>query len=177
MAYKKETVCKNGLFTDYSDILRLHRHHDRALRADHQRGAAALAEHAVDHLDIRIQTLHRHLGLNGAGKTAAMHALSALALQEAAAELNAHRHLLLIGAGIDVLQELPAAVAGALNRVKEGIKIAGLDGGNLLEHAGVVVNEGGATAADVLALVELIKARVYDLFGVMLECEFRYVGE
>ncbi len=45
------------------------------------------------------------------------------------------------------------------------------------KHAGFVVNEGGATAADVLALVELIKARVYDLFGVMLECEFRYVGE
>ena len=45
------------------------------------------------------------------------------------------------------------------------------------KHAGFVVNEGGATAADVLALVELIKARVYDRFGVMLECEFRYVGE
>lgn len=45
------------------------------------------------------------------------------------------------------------------------------------KHAGFIVNDGDATAADVLALVELIKARVYDRFGVMLECEFRYVGE
>lgn len=45
------------------------------------------------------------------------------------------------------------------------------------KHAGFVVNEGDATAADVLALVELIKARVYEQFGVRLECEFKYIGE
>lgn len=45
------------------------------------------------------------------------------------------------------------------------------------KHAGFIVNEGGATAADVLALVELVKARVYEQFGVSLECEFKYVGE
>lgn len=45
------------------------------------------------------------------------------------------------------------------------------------KHAGFVVNDGGATAADVLALVELIKARVRDAFGVELECEFKYIGD
>ncbi len=45
------------------------------------------------------------------------------------------------------------------------------------KHAGFVVNEGGATAADVLALVELIKERVYEQCGVRLECEFKYVKE
>ena len=45
------------------------------------------------------------------------------------------------------------------------------------KHAGFVVNDGGATAADVLALVEQIKARVLDAFGVRLECEFEYVEE
>lgn len=43
------------------------------------------------------------------------------------------------------------------------------------KHAGFVVNDGGATAADVQALVELIRTRVYDRFGVCLECEFKYI--
>jgi UDP-N-acetylmuramate dehydrogenase len=45
------------------------------------------------------------------------------------------------------------------------------------KHAGFVVNDGGATAADVLALVEQIKERVHAQFGVSLECEFEYIGE
>lgn len=45
------------------------------------------------------------------------------------------------------------------------------------KHAGFVVNDGGATAADVLALVDLIKERVCAQFGVELECEFEYIGE
>ncbi len=45
------------------------------------------------------------------------------------------------------------------------------------KHAGFVVNDGGATAADVLALVEQIKQRVYAQFGVRLECEFEYIEE
>ena len=45
------------------------------------------------------------------------------------------------------------------------------------KHAGFVVNDGGATAADVLALVALIKQRVYAQSGVQLECEFEYIEE
>ena len=45
------------------------------------------------------------------------------------------------------------------------------------KHAGFVINTGNATAEDVLALVELIKEKVYSLFNVHLECEIRFVGE
>ena len=45
------------------------------------------------------------------------------------------------------------------------------------KHAGFIVNTGEATAADVLALVEIIKEKVNSMFGVMLECEIRFVGE
>ena len=45
------------------------------------------------------------------------------------------------------------------------------------KHAGFIVNTGDATASDVLSLIELIKEKVYALFGVALECEIRFVGE
>jgi UDP-N-acetylmuramate dehydrogenase len=44
-------------------------------------------------------------------------------------------------------------------------------------HANFVVNVGGATARDVLALVNLARARVRDRFGIVLETEVRLVGE
>jgi len=43
-------------------------------------------------------------------------------------------------------------------------------------HANFIVNRGGATAADVLALVELARARVRERLGVALEPEVRVVG-
>lgn len=45
------------------------------------------------------------------------------------------------------------------------------------KHAGFIVNTGDATASDVLSLIELIKEKVYAMFGVALECEIRFVGE
>jgi UDP-N-acetylmuramate dehydrogenase len=44
-------------------------------------------------------------------------------------------------------------------------------------HANFVVNRGGATARDVLALVRLARARVRDAFGITLEPEVRLAGE
>ena len=44
-------------------------------------------------------------------------------------------------------------------------------------HANFVVNRGGATARDVLALVRLARARVRERHGVELEPEVRLVGE
>jgi UDP-N-acetylmuramate dehydrogenase len=44
-------------------------------------------------------------------------------------------------------------------------------------HANFVSNLGGATARDVLALVNLARSRVRDRFGVELETEVRLVGE
>lgn len=44
-------------------------------------------------------------------------------------------------------------------------------------HANYVLNTGGATAADVLALVELVRARVRDRWGIELATEIKLVGE
>jgi UDP-N-acetylmuramate dehydrogenase len=44
------------------------------------------------------------------------------------------------------------------------------------KHAGIFVNVGGATAADVAALVREIRRRVYDKFHILLEPEVKTVG-
>jgi len=44
-------------------------------------------------------------------------------------------------------------------------------------HANFVVNLGGATARDVIALIRLARARVKEQFGIVLEPEVRLVGE
>ena len=43
-------------------------------------------------------------------------------------------------------------------------------------HANVIVNAGGATAADVTSLMEEMKEAVKDRFGVELEAEIRLLG-
>lgn len=45
------------------------------------------------------------------------------------------------------------------------------------KHAGFVVNKGGATADDVLALIEYIQKTVKEKFGVQLEPEVRLIGD
>lgn len=45
------------------------------------------------------------------------------------------------------------------------------------KHAGFIVNAGGATAADVLALIRHVREQVQDRFGVWLETEIRIIGE
>lgn len=45
------------------------------------------------------------------------------------------------------------------------------------KHAGFIVNLGDARAADVKALVEIIRATVFEQFGVLLEREIEYLGE
>ncbi|PKN30476.1 MAG: UDP-N-acetylenolpyruvoylglucosamine reductase, partial [Deltaproteobacteria bacterium HGW-Deltaproteobacteria-21] len=44
------------------------------------------------------------------------------------------------------------------------------------KHANFIVNVGGASAGDVLALMELARKRVWDLTRVELEPEIRVVG-
>jgi len=43
-------------------------------------------------------------------------------------------------------------------------------------HANIIVNAGQATAADVLALAEIMKSRVRERFGVTLEEEVMFLG-
>lgn len=65
--------------------------------------------------------------------------------------------------------------AGALIE-QSGLKGARIGGAQVSEkHAGFIINRGGATAADVLALVEHIKNVILEQFGCALECEMIYV--
>jgi UDP-N-acetylmuramate dehydrogenase len=45
------------------------------------------------------------------------------------------------------------------------------------KHAGFIVNAGGARASDVLALIQLVRERVQERFGVWLETEVKVIGE
>jgi len=59
-----------------------------------------------------------------------------------------------------------------------GLKGYAIGGAQVSEkHCGFIVNRGGATAKDVLLLIEHIKNTVRGRFGVELECEIRLVGE
>ena len=67
--------------------------------------------------------------------------------------------------------------AGALI---EGAGLKGLSVGGAQvseKHAGFLINRGGATASDFLALMRLVQERVMEKYGVMLEPEVRIVGE
>ena len=65
--------------------------------------------------------------------------------------------------------------AGALieNCGLKGYRIGGAEVSE--KHAGFIINRGDATADDVMALVEHIKATVSENYGVELECEIRYI--
>ena len=67
--------------------------------------------------------------------------------------------------------------AGALIEGAE-LKGVSIGGAQVSEkHAGFIVNKGGATAADILALISHVQRCVMDKYGVELECEVRIVGE
>lgn len=81
---------------------------------------------------------------------------------------------------------LPSA-GSAFKRPKDGyaarlIDDAGLKGLRVggaqvsEKHAGFIVNTGGATAADVLGLMDEVRARVLAAAGVELESEIRFIG-
>ncbi len=66
--------------------------------------------------------------------------------------------------------------AGALIE-QSGLKGYTVGGACVSEkHAGFIVNKGGATAADVCAVIAHIQKTVKDNFGVELECEVRKLG-
>ena len=67
--------------------------------------------------------------------------------------------------------------AGALI---EGAGLKGLTVGGAQvseKHAGFLINIGGATASDFLALMKQVQDQVMEKYGVMLEPEVRIVGE
>lgn len=57
-----------------------------------------------------------------------------------------------------------------------GLKGYRIGGAEVSEkHAGFIINTGGASAADVLALIEYIKDIVKEKFDVDIECELQYI--
>lgn len=58
-----------------------------------------------------------------------------------------------------------------------GLKGLSVGGAQVSElHSGFIINRGGATATDILQLMEIVQARVFDEFGVRLEAEVRIIG-
>ena len=57
----------------------------------------------------------------------------------------------------------------------KGVSVGGAQVSPL--HAGFIVNTGGATEQDVLALIRLIQERVYENSGVLLERELKLLNE
>ena len=59
-----------------------------------------------------------------------------------------------------------------------GLKGKRLNGAEISsKHANFIVNRGGASAADILALMDLARERVAAQFGITLEPEIRIIGE
>ncbi len=57
-----------------------------------------------------------------------------------------------------------------------GLKGRTVGGAQVSEkHAGFIINRGGATARDVLELIDIIKAEIKAKFGYDIECEVRYI--
>ena len=89
---------------------------------------------------------------------------------------KATQPLALASAGC-VWKNPPGDVAGRLIE-KCGLKSKRINGAEISsKHANFIVNRGGATAADILALMDLTRERVQHQFGVALEPEIRIVGE
>jgi UDP-N-acetylmuramate dehydrogenase len=57
----------------------------------------------------------------------------------------------------------------------KGTRVGGVEVSQV--HANFFVNRGGATASDVLRLVEIVRGRVREKFGVELELEIEVVGD
>ncbi|MEJ2734380.1 MAG: hypothetical protein P8189_12570 [Anaerolineae bacterium] len=76
-----------------------------------------------------------------------------------------------------VFKNPPGDFAGRLVEASglKGKRVGGVEISNL--HANFMVNQGGATAADVKALIDLARESVKESFGVELELEIELIGE
>jgi UDP-N-acetylmuramate dehydrogenase len=70
---------------------------------------------------------------------------------------------------------MPASAGALIDRA--GLKGHRIGGARISEtHANFIVNEGGATAADVRALITAARVAVADRFGIVLRDEIVYLG-
>lgn len=76
-----------------------------------------------------------------------------------------------------VFKNPPGDHAGRLVEAA-GLKGYRRDGAVVSEkHGNFIVNDGGASASEVRALIEEVQRRVYEMFGVTLEPEVEFIGE
>jgi UDP-N-acetylmuramate dehydrogenase len=89
---------------------------------------------------------------------------------------KATQPLALASAGC-VWKNPPGEAAGRLIE-KTGLKGKRLNGAEIsTKHANFIVNRGGASASDILALMRMTQERVEAHFGIRLEPEIRIIGE
>ena len=59
---------------------------------------------------------------------------------------------------------------------RAGLKGLSQGGAQISEkHAGFIINRGGATAKEYIGLADVIKAKIFDLYGISLEYEVEYL--
>jgi len=76
----------------------------------------------------------------------------------------------------DVPEGIPASAGALVDRA--GLKGAVVGGARVSPtHANFIINDGGASAADIRALIDLCRTRVRERFGVTLEEEIVYLGD
>jgi UDP-N-acetylmuramate dehydrogenase len=89
---------------------------------------------------------------------------------------KATQPLALASAGC-VWKNPPGEIAAKLIE-KAGLRSKRINGAEIsAKHTNFIVNRGGATAADVVAIMELTQERVHNHAGVTLEPEIRIIGE
>mgnify|MGYP002230908423 FL=1 len=75
-----------------------------------------------------------------------------------------------------VFRNPEGAPVGALIE-EAGLKGLRIGGAQVSEvHANFIVNTGDATARDVLELINLVKTKVYETYGIELQPEVRFLG-
>ena len=99
------------------------------------------------------------------------------ALMAGLAERRRQRQPLDVPSAGSVFRRPPGHFAGTLiqDAKMQGARVGGAVVS--LKHAGFIVNDGGATASDVLALITLVREKVKERFGVELRAEVKVVGE
>ena len=76
-----------------------------------------------------------------------------------------------------IFKNPPDDFAGRLIEVA-GLKGAQVGGASVSEqHANFIINQGNATAADVVGLMNLIRTTVFTQFGIVLEPEIQFIGD
>jgi UDP-N-acetylmuramate dehydrogenase len=103
-------------------------------------------------------------------------ATTAAGLKEMLARRNASQPLGVPSCG-SVFRNPPGDFAGRLVE-QAGLKGLEIGGASVSDkHANFILNSGGATAADIEALIERVRSTVERQFGVRLELEVRVVGD